>query len=277
MSILRDFEKRLEGAVEGFFARAFRSGLQPVELAKALQRYAANYQQVGVEGVFVPNVYRFTLSQDDVARFVGFSDSLAKELADVVRRTARDRGWQTKGPVRIELEAAPHVRVGTYELRGKAEAAQVAASRVSQAAPVVGTGSPAGDAVMPTTRLPTSPREPSSGMLHVLAGPNIGARFMLSTDTTIGRLPECDVTLDDPSVSRRHARIWRAGDQWTVEDLGSTNGIRVNGEQVGQAELHNGDRLDLGGVRLTFSLGEGGAGERGPRGEGENGAGARGM
>ncbi|HVM21552.1 MAG TPA: DUF3662 domain-containing protein, partial [Egibacteraceae bacterium] len=93
MGILRDFERRLEGAVEGFFARTFRSGLQPVELAKAVQRYAGNYQQVGVDGVFVPNVYRFELSPDDFERFSGFSESLKAELSGVVKRTAADRGW----------------------------------------------------------------------------------------------------------------------------------------------------------------------------------------
>src|SRR5918998_2380225 len=88
MSILRDFEKRLEGAVEGFFARAFRSGLQPIELAKAIQRYASNYQQVGIDGVLVPNVYRFALSPEDTERFSGFAESLRRELADVVEKTA---------------------------------------------------------------------------------------------------------------------------------------------------------------------------------------------
>ncbi len=265
MSILRDFEKRLESAVEGFFARAFRSGLQPVELAKALQRYAANYQQVGVEGVFIPNVYRFTLAAEDVQRFDGFSDSLARELADVVRRTAQDRGWQTKGPVRIELEAAPTVRVGTYELRGKAEAGRVPDQP-----------SPASDpAATPAVR--AQGRQPQAGTLQVLAGPSAGARFALSGTTTIGRLPECDVTLDDPSVSRRHARVLRKGDRWMVSDLGSTNGVRVNGDQVSEAELRDGDHLDLGGVKLAFSQGEGGgsAGGRGsPR---EGGARARGT
>ena len=98
MGILRDFEKRLEGAVEGFFARTFRSGLQPIELAKAVQRYAGNYQQVGVDGVFVPNVYRFDLSAEDHERFSGFEQSLKAELAGVVKRTAADRGWRLQGP-----------------------------------------------------------------------------------------------------------------------------------------------------------------------------------
>ena len=113
MGILKDFEKRLEGAVEGFFARAFRSGLQPVELAKALQRYAQNYQQVGLDGIFVPNVYRFELAPDDHDRFSGFAESLQTELASVVRKTAAERGWRLQGPVRIELRRRDDVTVGT--------------------------------------------------------------------------------------------------------------------------------------------------------------------
>jgi Protein of unknown function (DUF3662)/Inner membrane component of T3SS, cytoplasmic domain len=244
MSILRDFEKRLEGAVEGFFARAFRSGLQPVELAKALQRYAANYQQVDIEGVFVPNVFRFTLAPDDVERFSGFSESLTRELADVVRRTAEDRNWHTKGPVRVEIESAPHVLVGTYELRGKAEAAPVVPV-AAQAAAV--------ERDLDPTPLP----DPNPGSLRIVAGGEMGAEFPLSAVTVIGRLPECEVTLDDPSVSRKHARITRQGDRWMVEDLGSTNGMRINGTQIGQSELRDGDRLELGTVKLMFSTGVG--------------------
>ncbi len=268
MSILRDFEKRLEGAVEGFFARAFRSGLQPVELAKALQRYAANYQQVGIEGVFIPNVFRFTLAEDDVERFAGFSESLARELADVVRRTAEDRGWQTKGPVRIEVEAAPHVLVGTYELRGRAEAGvpATAPAATAPAAAEPDTGTTAG-----TTQ---TPGQSPSGSLRVIAGGEVGARFSLSAVTVIGRLPECEVTLDDPSVSRKHARITLQGEQWRVEDLGSTNGMWVNGAQVGQSELRDGDRLDLGGVKLRFATGA--DGRRSPT-EGAAGANGRGS
>jgi FHA domain-containing protein len=273
MSILRDFEKRLEGAVEGFFARAFRSGLQPVELAKALQRYAANYQQVGVEGVFVPNVYRFTLSDEDVQRFAGFSESLARELADVVRRTAQDRGWQTKGPMRIEIESAAHVRVGTYELRGKAEAGRVPTPPARRPAKPENAGRRGSETPEPAQRGP-SPRA-----LRVLVGPGVGAEYTLAGTTMIGRLPECDVTLDDPSVSRRHARILREDDRWTVEDLGSTNGVRVNGEQVSQIELRDGDRLELGGVKLAFYMDKsrdtGSAGGQGSWGE--DGVSARGT
>jgi hypothetical protein len=100
MGVLQDFERRLEGAVEGFFARAFRAGLQPIELAKALQRYAADTQHVTSDGVVVPNVYRFTLSPKDVERLSTFGDALRTELAEVVNRTAEERRWRRRGPPR---------------------------------------------------------------------------------------------------------------------------------------------------------------------------------
>jgi hypothetical protein len=249
MGILRDFEKRLEGAVEGFFARAFRSGLQPVELAKAIQRYAGNYQQVGIDGVYVPNVYRVELSSADMERFSGFEQSLRHELADVVRRTAADRGWRLQGPVRIELRETDGVAVGTYELRGKVEAGEREKVRREQpAVRVVDERAEAGG----STRIMEAPKT-GKAWLHVLNGAASGQRFEVQETTLVGRLPECDITLDDPSVSRQHARITRSVGTWTVEDLGSTNGVRVNGEDVSQAELHDGDRLELGSMRLAFA------------------------
>jgi hypothetical protein len=251
MSILRDFEKRLEGAVEGFFARAFRSGLQPVELAKALQRYAANYQQVGLDGVIIPNVYRFALSPEDTERFSGFAESLRRELADVVEKTAQERNWRLQGRVRIEFVESEDIRTGTYELRGKVEAGAAPPQR--QAAPPP--PSPRQDlgggyAPAPSTRtLSTSKRAElvgADGRRHAVV-PN--------GTTVIGRLPDCDVTLDDAAVSRRHARLVSDGVNYQVEDLNSTNGVRVNGQQVTRAALHDGDQLDFGGVRFTFSLG----------------------
>lgn len=247
MSILRDFEKRLEGAVEGFFARAFRSGLQPVELAKALQRYAANYQQVGLDGVVVPNVYRFVLSRDDMQRFSGFADSLRTELAQVVSRTAGDRGWRLAGDPRVDLVAGEQVRTGTYELRGKVESPDAAREPEPR----------------PEPRPEPSGAEATRVMGAGGAGENErativdadGRRHGMGRTAVIGRLPECEITLDDPAVSRRHARITHDGGEYRIEDLGSTNGLRVNGEAVTSGRLRDGDRVDLGGVKVTFSLG----------------------
>lgn len=246
MGILRDFENRLEGAVEGFFARAFKSGLQPVELAKALQRYAGNYQQVGVSGVIVPNVYRFTLSPEDHERFEGFEGSLQRELADVVSRTAEDRGWHLQGAPKVELVEGDHVRVGTYELRGKVQADPE--PRRQERPPVRVVDAPVEEGS--TSVLPTARQAKAA-----LQGPD-GRRYTLESPTTVGRLPSCDITLDDPSVSRRHARIARRDGRWTVEDLGSTNGVQVNGQPVGRTQLRDGDRVELGSMLLTFTLEE---------------------
>jgi hypothetical protein len=230
MSVLREFERRLEGAVEGFFARAFRSGLQPVELAKAVQRYAGNYQNVGVEGVFVPNVYRFELNPADHERFREIGESLANELSDFLVETAAERGWQLRGPARIELAVNPDVPVGTYELRGKVES-DPGYQRSRPAARHEGGGRPARAALELTEQ---------------------GQRVALPDTAVIGRMPGCDVQLDDPSVSRRHARVSRDPKGWLIEDLGSTNGITVNGVAVEREYLTGGERLELGNVRMRF-------------------------
>lgn len=232
MSVLREFERRLEGAVEGFFARAFRSGLQPVELAKAVQRYAGNYQNVGVDGVFVPNVYRFELNPADHERFREFGESLANELSDVVSRTAAERGWQLRGPTRVELAVSEKVPIGTYELRGKVEAA------------------PGHDAARPPAA--RAPVESSAARAALELVDQAGQRITLPNQAIIGRMPGCDVQLDDPSVSRRHARISRANAGWLIEDLGSTNGVTVNGASVEREYLSGGEDIELGNVRMRF-------------------------
>jgi hypothetical protein len=238
MSVLRDFERRLEGAVEGFFARAFRSGLQPVELAKAIQRYAGNYQNVGVDGVFVPNVYRFELSPTDHERFREFGESLANELSDVLVRTAAERGWQLRGPARIELAVDEDVPLGTYELRGKVEASAGGDVHPRSAAP---------------SRRGQAPSDAGRAILELVD--QAGQQIPLPSQAVVGRMPGCDVQLDDPSVSRRHARISKATQGWLIEDLGSTNGIMVNGASVDREYLTGGEDIELGNVRLRFVAG----------------------
>lgn len=263
MSILRDFEKRLEGVVEGFFARAFRSGLQPVELAKAVQRYAGNYQQVGLDGVIVPNVYRFVIAQEDLHRFGGYVKPLQRELAEVVQRTAADRDWRLKGPVRIEFEEGEQVRVGTYELRGKVEAPGTGSQPKAAPASKPRTARPPTPA--PRPKAPPAKADADAGATRVISTASsttailrplggTGEAQRITAHATVGRLPDCDVTLDDASVSRRHAELTETNGTWEISDLGSTNGVKLNGERIQTAELADGDRLELGNVKLTFAL-----------------------
>lgn len=255
MGILRDFERRLEGAVEGFFARAFRSGLQPVELAKAVQRYGNHYKQVDIDGTVAPNVYRIELSAADAERFQGYGEALRRELASVVHRTARERGWKLRGPVRIEVRVSEDVRPGTYELRGKIESGPPSRQEPPVAAPAP--AAPAAPAASSFASHPTQVMHapvPSRATLTIVAGPGAGQQVAAVSGSLLGRLPGCEITLDDPSVSRRHARIQHGGDgTWVIEDLGSTNGVKVNGVKTERANLHEGDEIQLGNVRLGFS------------------------
>lgn len=248
MGVLQDFERRLEGAVEGFFARAFRGGLQPIELAKALQRYAEDNRMVAEDGVVVPNAYRVTISERDAERLAPYGDQLRVELAGVVERTAAERQWRLRGPTHVEVGGGD-VRVGQYTLTGRVEAGprpEPAAGRPSPPRPS-GNGQAGPAASVPAPIPPTTP-----GTGAFLVGPG-GQRLELRAPRhTIGRLPDCDLHLDDSTVSREHAAVVRRGDRWWVLDLGSTNGTRVNGVGAAEHPLDDGDDIELGDVVVTF-------------------------
>jgi hypothetical protein len=261
LGVLQDFEKRLEGAVEGFFARAFRSGLQPIELAKAVQRYAEDHQHVTSDGVVVPNVYRVQVSDKDHERLSTFGSSLPRELGEVVVSTAADRGWRLRGPVKIRVEAAEEVRVGRYQLAGRVEAVGDAPpptrARIAEGPPAAdGTRDRADDraAIDRTMVVGAVPR--ASLELRVVSGGDPDQRAAVTgTRFVLGRLPSCGMTLEDTTVSREHAALVRRGDAWWVVDLGSTNGTKVNGRRAAEHQISPGDRLELGDVVLELDGG----------------------
>jgi hypothetical protein len=245
MGVLQGFERRLEGAVEGFFARAFRSGIQPIELAKAVQRYAEDNQHVTASGVVVPNVFRLSVSPKDHGRLAGFGESLPRELAEVVVRTAAERGWTLKGPVKVRIDVDEDVRYGRYELVGRVEAVEGRPAPSSQ---------PAAEARAPVDDRPAFDRTqvvPSmpTAELHLVVrtGPSAGNRVPVTgSRLTIGRQSTCHVHVQDTTVSREHAAVVRRGGTWWVVDLGSTNGTKVNGVRAAEQPLTPGDRIELG-------------------------------
>lgn len=239
MGVLQDFERHLEGAVEGFFARAFRAGLQPIELAKALQRYAQDNRHVAEDGIVVPNVYRVAISSADAERLETYGDQLPDELAGVVERTAQEKDWLLRGPARVEVTTAD-VRSGQYRLAGRVEAG-----------PRPRPSRPASDGPATTAlRQPAAPARTA-----ILVGPDGTEVELRAGRHTIGRLPHCDLHLDDTTVSREHAAIVRRGDRWWVLDLGSTNGTRVNGVTAAEQPLADGDTIEVGEVQVSFRAG----------------------
>lgn len=298
MGVLQEFERRLEGAVEGFFARMFRSGVQPIELARAVRRYGEDRQHITADGVVVPNVYRVTVGPKDHERLAGYGASLPRELAEVVVATASDRGWTLRGPARVKVEVDEEVRLGRFRLAGRVEAvedsAYPGASRPASAARGAGRSADAGSANARSTARPAgapggppvSPPPPGYGPgdapgrsggadsgppvspdprpaidrtqvisavpatgLHLVVrnGGNAGTSVPVQgTRMTAGRSTDCDVTIDDSTVSREHAAFVRRGALWWVVDLGSTNGTRVNGSRAAEHPIEPGDRVQLG-------------------------------
>jgi hypothetical protein len=247
MGVLQDFERRLEGAVEGFFARAFRSGLQPVELAKALQRYAADTQHVTADGVVVPNVYRIRVSTRDHERLETFGEALARELGEVIVATASDRGWKLRGPVKVRVAPDESISYGRYQLAGRVEAVGDEA-----AAPSSNPAAPAGGGRLDRTQV-VSAVPKTQLAVHIRSGPDAGQRVPVTgARVTLGRHSSCDVTLQDSTVSREHAAMVRRGDGWWVVDLGSTNGTRVNGVRAAEQPVAPGDRVELGDAAVEI-------------------------
>lgn len=214
---LQGFERKLENMVEGAFSRVFRSGLRPIELGRRLTREMDTGRSVDVRGrTVVPNAFSIRIGAEDHAQFADISDTLCRELCDAAREHAHDEGYAFLGPVSVELVADPRMRTGTFAMD----------ARMKEGPAGTGAGS---------LLLPTNERYPLAE--HSIA---------------LGRSQECDITLLDTNVSRRHAEIRPRGDGFVVVDLGSTNGTRVNGVPVSERELRDGDEITLGNTRLVF-------------------------
>jgi Protein of unknown function (DUF3662)/FHA domain len=212
---LQSFERRLERFVEGAFARVFRSGLQPVEIGRRLTREMDLRRTVAPRGVLTPNTFRVLLSQADRTRFAPIEEELVKELGEVAKDHAKTEGYTFLGPVTITVDTDDSLRPGTLLVAG-------------DMAPGQGT---------PTLTLPD------------------GRRVVLDQEkVTLGRLPECELAVADPNVSRRHAEVRRGADNsWQVADLGSTNGTKVNGAVIsGARNLEDGDEITVGSTTVRF-------------------------
>jgi len=251
MGILRDFERRLEGAVEGVFGRIFKSGVQPIELGKRLRREMADHKEVGVNRTFVPNVYTFELSTIDREHFKDYESALTSELANVAVETARENDWAMLGRARIDFVTDDTLTEGRFKVSGKVEADEPGAAAPAQSGAAAESAGPL-TAMLPGEVRQGRVRAPAS--MTLLSGPRSGTGFwpLDSAELTIGRGENAGITLADPGISRMHARIVREGDDFVVEDLGSTNGTEVNGQLVKRRRLADGDRVRLGSSTLQF-------------------------
>jgi hypothetical protein len=253
MSVLRNLESRIEGLVEGVFSRAFSSEVQPVELARRLAKEMDAHKTAGVARVYVPNEYTVYLSSQDRDRLEGYERSLEQELAGYLLEHARRRSFDLLTRPTVEFKTDERLRLGEFGIQARL------------------VKPPAREGASPTqgeeghTMVYSAVRSKPPGGAAPDAAATVDTRAVLSLDdrryilegprATIGRSKDAECVLRDPNVSRRHAELRRStsGD-WSIADLGSTNGIKVNGRRVASTRLNPGDQLTLGTTTIIFDV-----------------------
>ena len=239
MSALQRFENKLEQLVSGVFARTFRSAVQPVEIASALAREVDNSAQIlSRDRRLVPNDFHVELAGSDHERLDALGPQLIRELTEMLRDHASDQSYVFTGPVSISLELADDLTTGRFRVRSQAHAS----SRLTGGDPT-----------------PTAVRRATAALVV-----NGDPMPLTPPGLVIGRGNDADLRIDDPGVSRRHAEIRveapRDGEsepRVTVVDLGSTNGVSVDGKRVEQARLTDGATIRIGTTTMSLRLRQG--------------------
>jgi hypothetical protein len=215
---LMSFERGLERFVEGFFARVFRSNLQPIEVSRRMTREMDLQRTVGVRGLVAPNVFSIAINASDFDRISGVGDRLQHELTEAAQIHAKQSDYVFLGPVQVDIQRDTALRSGHFLVSARTEEGKDTSLR---------------------------------GVLEM----NDGSRVDIAEEAiTIGRVGECDIVLADTNVSRRHAEIRREGMNFVVTDLGSTNGTRVNGVNIKERRLTDGDRIIIGNTTMKFRM-----------------------
>ena len=252
--VLRAIEQKIEALFEGIFGRAFRTNVQPVELARKLAKEMDDHRTVSVSRVYVPNEYTIFLSQEDRAQFEGYEDSMIAELAEYLAEHAKRENFALLSSPRVLMETDDDLTVGEFGIatrmvqpRGRRAAADEPQEQVSPGATMIYKAPPV---AQPTEAASAEelglPRETAYLQWD-------GERRQVDKrQVVLGRSRDCDIQLGDPNVSRSHAELRQEGSTYWIVDLDSTNGIEVNGKRVKRAKLSDGDTFTLGSTDVRF-------------------------
>jgi len=257
MGVLQRFERKLEGAVGGAFARLFKGKVHPAEIGRALQREADEQKVVVGEGrVLVPNRYTVTLGEIDHAHLNEWEHQLTTTLAQLLHEQIDTEGWSTFGFVSVNFECDKNLRTGVFDVRSRVDP-DAPGQRLRQPEPPPG----AQNGSTPSRQPPAAQANPP-GPVHrptvvrhclVVDGPN--TRYPLEEGSNvIGRSQDAKVKLPDTGVSRRHVDITVQGHTAVAHDLGSTNGSIVNGQRIAAQQLRDGDVIRIGHSVLVYRV-----------------------
>jgi hypothetical protein len=252
--VLRALEHKIESLFEGIFGRAFRTNVQPVELARKLAKEMDDHRTVSVSRVYVPNEYTIYLSPPDREQFEAYEENLRSELQEYLSEHARRESYELLSSPRVLLETDADLDVGEFGIATRMVQPDRRRGREDE---------PAGD-VGPGQTMIYKPNAPPP--TQAVAPEDLGLeqeQVTLTVDGTehevkqrrvvLGRSKDCDIQLSDTNVSRRHAELRQEGASYWMVDLGSTNGMEVNGKRVKRAKLRDGDTVTLGSTDVVFS------------------------
>jgi hypothetical protein len=251
VSVLQRFEKRLEGLVEGAFAKVFKGVVHPVEILNAMQREAEAHKAILAGGrTLVPNRYVIDLSPYDHSRLAPYAAALAQELAQSQAEFIGEQAWTVYGDVIVEIERGEGLDTGMFRVTAEVYTG-------GEVAPVSAPGYDAGPPGYPSYDQGGGygPPPGHGGGRNIRLVSGDGRTYPLQMGSTvIGRGDQANLRLPDVGISRRHARLDFDGGQVVLTDLGSTNGTMVNGQRVSAVALNPGDMIQLGTTTLTFRV-----------------------
>jgi hypothetical protein len=277
MNPLKSLETTLASLVEGAFGRLFRSEVRPMEIARKLAREMDEHRTTSVSRVYAPNEYAVWLSPPDRARYDGVEDELIDELCAYLLEHARGEDLTLASHPIITFHTDDSLSLGEFGIQARLVRPDVPGNGNGDLDDHAGEGvaweQPAGDDWPAAAGASRHEDEHGQTMIYsssarlreplerarssrppralLLVG---GRRLVVAPEgAVIGRSRDCDVVLDDAGISRRHAHIHPTVQGWAIEDLGSTNGVLLNGELLrGSRPLQLGDRIELGTTEIVF-------------------------
>ena len=217
MGFLDKFEKTLENKVTGLFSKTFKSGLEPLEIASAIKKEMdAKASILSRDRILVPNSYLVQLSPQDFERLNNLGEPLIEELSKLCSEHAAKQRFQFGELLDISLSQEPSLALGQLSVVSSSKKLEVEWVPVLEVA----------------------------GVTHTL----------VSAKTTVGRDSTADIQIGDNGLSRKHFEILWDGSSAVLRDLGSTNGVKVQGSKIDQVVLLNGTAFSAGRTQFLFNV-----------------------
>ncbi|HWX95294.1 MAG TPA: DUF3662 and FHA domain-containing protein [Solirubrobacteraceae bacterium] len=254
MNLLKSVETTIANLLEGAFGRAFRSEVRPMELARKLAREMDEHRTVSVSRVYVPNEYSVYLSPEDRARYEGVEEEVIGELSAYLLEHARREDLVLASNPRITFHTDERLALGEFGIQALLVRPE---GHSEEPRPPEESEEHGKTMIYSTSARLAGPLEQAGGRAPRALLAVAGRRLLVPpAGGTIGRSRDCDIVLEDSGISRRHAEIRPVADGWTLVDLGSTNGVLVNGRKLtGSQPLSAGDRVELGSTEIVFEVG----------------------